>query len=260
MPQAPNGMGRHYTMRFDESNKERVWKANLHIHSTFSDGGYSLEEMIEAAVAWGFQYLGFADHFSPWPSPWLYPGCYITTGDVKPYVQCLRELRARYQDTTKIMVGLEIYAVGAAVMRLPFEELQEADFLLFEDIHEDADPILTLRRVHAALPNTVIGLAHCDFSQVNTESLIPALQEMDVFVEVNTAYTHYYRSAEQVFQQLAHTGVLISIGSDAHTTEDITKIDDAEDFVLRLGLDHKVCKLIELLSKRVQRERSRIWD
>lgn len=235
-------------------------KANLHVHSTFSDGGYSPDEMIEAAASLGIDCLGFADHFSPWPSPWLYPGCYITTGDLKPYVQCLRELRARYQDTTKIMVGLEIYAVGAAVMRLPFEELQEADFLLFEDIHEDADPTLTLRRVRTALPTTVIGLAHCDFSRVHAESLITALQETDVFVEVNTAYMQYYRGAEEVFQRLAHTSVLISIGSDAHTTEDIRKIDDAEDFVLRLGLDQKVCKLVELLSKRVQHERSRIWD
>ena len=207
--------------------------------------------MIEAAVNLGFECLGFADHFSPRSSPWLYLGCYLTTRDVKPYSECLRELRVRYQDTTKIMVGLEIYAIGAAVMGLPFDELQEADFLVFEDIHEDADPILTLRRVRTALPTTVIGLAHCDFSRVNTKSLIPALQETDVFVEVNTAYMQYYRGAEEVFQRLAHTSVLIYIGSDAHTTADIRKVDDAEDFVLRLGLDHKVCKLVELLSRRV---------
>src|SRR2546423_8375169 len=34
----------------------------FHNHTTASDGGASLEEMVEAAQALGFQYLGIADH------------------------------------------------------------------------------------------------------------------------------------------------------------------------------------------------------
>src|SRR4029453_13905410 len=35
----------------------------LHAHSTSSDGANSIEEMVEAARACGYQYIGISDHF-----------------------------------------------------------------------------------------------------------------------------------------------------------------------------------------------------
>ena len=103
------------------------FKANLHVHSRFSDGGNSPEEIVEEAVRKGFDFLGFADHFSPGPSPWLYPGCYLTTKGIKPYVETLSKLRTQYQDEIIALIGLEIYAIGSSIVGLPFDEFKAID-------------------------------------------------------------------------------------------------------------------------------------
>ena len=74
------------------------FKANLHLHSSFSDGGNPPEEVMDTAASLGFDYIGFTDHYSPTPSLWLYPGCYLMTEDLEVYINCLLELRTKYKD------------------------------------------------------------------------------------------------------------------------------------------------------------------
>lgn len=218
------------------------------MHSRFSDGGDSPEEVIEEALRCGFDYLGFAEHFSPTQSLWLYPGCYLMTRDIARYVEYLHTLKIRYQDKIRVLTGLETYTIGSRVLDLPFDEFTGIDFLLFEDMHDDPNPVETLRLLRLKLPHKPIGLAHFDFSCVDAQSLLSALVDLNVFLELNTSYAQLYRQHELVFRKLAHTKLLISICSDAHNLQDISKTTDAEDFVLQLKLENGLLQLLRLLS------------
>ena len=44
--------------------KANGMKRNLHTHSTFCDGKNTPEEMVRAAIAKGFDAIGFSSHFS----------------------------------------------------------------------------------------------------------------------------------------------------------------------------------------------------
>ena len=44
--------------------QQRDIKADIHVHSTWSDGSASIEEMAKAAMALGYEYLAITDHFN----------------------------------------------------------------------------------------------------------------------------------------------------------------------------------------------------
>lgn len=78
--------------------------SNYHNHSNYCDGKATLREMVDFAVAHGFEELGFSGH-SPLP--------YLNTFSIKQdryldYCNEVRALRDEYADRLKIHLGLEI--------------------------------------------------------------------------------------------------------------------------------------------------------
>ena len=86
-------------------------KINLHTHSTFSDGKNTAEEHILAAIEKGFTVIGFSEHslhplnpefYSAFDSIWHMP---VT--DFSKYVAAIAELKQKYADRIKILLGFE---------------------------------------------------------------------------------------------------------------------------------------------------------
>lgn len=78
-------------------------KSNYHTHTTFSDGKNSPREMIESAIALGFEKIGISDH----AYTAFYDGWSIPKDRLEEYIRTLRELQAEYADRIKVYVGLE---------------------------------------------------------------------------------------------------------------------------------------------------------
>jgi len=83
-------------------------KSNLHTHTLRCHHAQGEDEAyVKAAVAAGYDVLGFADH-SPWPyrsnfeSPMRMP-----VSGLPQYVASIRDLAHRYQDNIRILCGLE---------------------------------------------------------------------------------------------------------------------------------------------------------
>ena len=86
-------------------------KINLHTHSKFSDGKNTAEEHILAAIEKGFTVLGFSEHsihplnpefYSAFDSIWHAP-----LENFAPYVATINELKLKYADRIKILLGFE---------------------------------------------------------------------------------------------------------------------------------------------------------
>lgn len=79
-------------------------KANYHTHSTLDDGKSTPREMVEAAIASGFEILGFSAHAPlPFDAPWT-----LKTENVEGYFREITSLAAEYRERITILRGMEI--------------------------------------------------------------------------------------------------------------------------------------------------------
>ena len=85
-------------------------KINLHTHSKFSDGRFSAEDMVIAAIQKGFTILGFSDH-SVFPvNPFFYApeeSWHILPENLTAYVHEIQRLKEKYESRIKILLGFE---------------------------------------------------------------------------------------------------------------------------------------------------------
>ena len=76
---------------------------DLHVHTTFSDGKNTPEEVVLEAIARKMKVIGFSDHsYTAFDESWC-----MKKGDIPLYRACIAELRARYADRIKILCGIE---------------------------------------------------------------------------------------------------------------------------------------------------------
>ena len=81
----------------------RFPKCNLHTHTRFCDGKDSPEEIVEAALALGFQTLGFSGHsYTSFDD-----SCCMTGEREEKYRQEIARLKEEYSDKIRILCGIE---------------------------------------------------------------------------------------------------------------------------------------------------------
>jgi histidinol-phosphatase (PHP family) len=79
-------------------------KQNLHIHTNYSDGKDSPEEIVTEAIRRGFDSIGFSEHtYMPFSS---YPH-QLTPNDMDKYSSEIRALKLKYRGKLDIFCGLE---------------------------------------------------------------------------------------------------------------------------------------------------------
>lgn len=78
-------------------------KVDLHIHSTFSDGKHSPEEIVISAIDMGLEKVGISDH-----SFTLFDQSYcVKCNEITQYQACISKLKQKYSDKIDILCGIE---------------------------------------------------------------------------------------------------------------------------------------------------------
>lgn len=78
--------------------------ATFHTHTTYSDGKFSAEEMIQSAIAGDMCAIGFSDHsFTACDTSYC-----MQKEDYPRYLQELRTLKEKYKDQIPVFAGLEL--------------------------------------------------------------------------------------------------------------------------------------------------------
>ncbi len=99
-------------------------KGDLHCHTTASDGTASIEEMAQAAIAAGYEYLAITDH-----SASMGFGADVSDDQLKRQIERIREVDATLPELT-LLAGSEVNILPDGSLDYPDELLAELDWVL----------------------------------------------------------------------------------------------------------------------------------
>ncbi|HEX7066325.1 MAG TPA: DNA polymerase/3'-5' exonuclease PolX [Bacillales bacterium] len=194
-------------------------KADLHMHSTWSDGSHTIEEMAEAARAKGYSHIAITDH-----SKSLVVAKGLSEDKLARQREEIDRLNDKYGDLT-ILAGVEMDILANGMLDYSDEILAELDFVI-ASIHSafSQDRSVIMHRLKAALENPHVDLiAHPTGRligrrkgyDVDVKALIEMAKETGTALELNANPNRLDLSAEWL-RMAQEMGVPLSINTDAH--------------------------------------------
>lgn len=197
-------------------------KGDLHMHTTWSDGAYSLSEMIEACIAKGYEYMVITDH-----GQFLRVANGLTEERIRKQQEEIRALNAQYAEI-EILSGIEMDILPDGSLDFDDSLLQDLDFVI-ASIHssfsQSEEEIM--KRLRTACENPYVHLiAHPtgrvigrrDGYNVNVEALIELAAETGTALELNANPQRLDLTAKYLELAKEHD-VPIAINTDAHDTK-----------------------------------------
>lgn len=214
-------------------------RGDLHMHSTWSDGKSTIEEMVEACAARGYDYMVISDH-----SKALAMTNGLDAARLREQWREIEEVRERHPEI-RILRAMEVDILGDGSLDLEDEMLEELDLVLVS-IHSkmDLEPGQQTERVLRALEHPQVNVfCHPTARLINRrkpvemdlETVLRRAAELGVAVELNAQPrrldlkdTHLMRARE--------LGCKIVISTDAHHTRDLALMRHGIDQARRAGL------------------------
>lgn len=197
-------------------------KGDLHMHTTWSDGTHSLEEMVQACRSRGYQYMAITDH-----SHYLKVANGLTVERLRKQREEINRLNEKYEDIT-ILAGVEMDILPDGTLDYDDEFLGEMDFVIASIHSAFSQPrSKIMERLKIALYNAHVDLiAHPtgriigrrDGYDVDMEELIEIAKETNTALEINANPNRLDLSAENI-RKAQDAGVKIMINTDAHKIE-----------------------------------------
>lgn len=198
-------------------------RGDLHCHSTWSDGGSPLEEMMDTARSLGHEYCAITDH-----SPRLRVARGLSADRLREQLAVIDELNASY-DGFRCLKGIEVDILddgGLDQERGLLDELDVVVASVHSNLRADSET-MTVRMVSAiANPRTNV-LGHCTGrlvegergtrpeSSFDAEVVFAACAQFDVAVEINSRPERRDPPSRLIAVAL-EAGCLFSIDTDAH--------------------------------------------
>ncbi len=239
----------------------RDLKGDLQSHSTWSDGGYSIQQMAEAARARGLHYLAITDHSK---------GLGVTRGldgeRARQQWAEIDELNKHYRDI-RILKGIEAEIRADGSIDLPDELLAQFDLVLASThsaLGQSRDAITA--RVIRALRNPYVDIfAHPtgrligqrEPSALDLEELFKVAKETGTILEINGSPERLDLSDVHA-RRAKELEIPIEISSDAHSSDGIDGLYFGVAMARRGWLEAKdVVNTLEWdeLKKRLKRNR-----
>jgi len=198
-------------------------RGDLHAHTNATDGRSSLREMVEAAEARGFEYLAITDH-----SRHLTVARGLDPRRLRKQLDEIDRVGSRLS-ALKVLKGIEVDILADGRLDLPDACLAELDIVVGAvHSHFDLPPARQLDRIRRAMDNRYFTLlAHPSGrllgqrapAEIDMVSLIRAARERGCYMELNAQPDRL--DLFDIYCQAAKAeGVLVSINSDAHATNE----------------------------------------
>ena len=155
------------------------------------------------------------------------------------------KLRNLQKETTglQLLIGVEIDVISISPNDLPFDLLNQLDYVLFEYVN-DGEKLIEVARNRSKF-NIPVGLAHNDL-QANfgglEEKTAELLAGFDIYLDINQSedcrncrkFKNYYDLfSSELLMALYKWKVNVVIGTDSHTGEALCEIDEAFDFIVK---------------------------
>ncbi|KIL53282.1 hypothetical protein KP77_02580 [Jeotgalibacillus alimentarius] len=194
-------------------------KGDLHMHTTWSDGAYSLEEMIEACIKKGYDYMAITDH-----SFYLKVANGLSAERLRKQMQEIRELNKKYPEI-EVLAGIEMDILPDGSLDYEDDLLAELDIVI-ASIHSSFSQSQEkiMERLETALLNPHVDfIAHPTGRIVgerkgyepDIDQLIKRAAETNTGLELNANPYRFDLNHEHV-AKAQEMGVPIFINTDAH--------------------------------------------
>lgn len=199
--------------------EEKDIRGDLHMHTTWSDGAYSLPEMIEACIAKKYEYMVITDH-----GGFLKVANGLEKERLLDQVQKITTLKKEYPEID-IYAGVEMDILPDGTLDFEDDVLKELDFVI-ASIHSSFSQTEAqiMKRLETACKNPYVRLiAHPTGRiigkrpgyQVDMEKLIQLAAETGTALELNANPQRLDLAAAHLEAAKA-AGVKIAINTDAH--------------------------------------------
>ncbi len=197
-------------------------KGDLHIHTNWSDGNASLEELAMAAKERGYQYIGITDH-----SVGLGIAHGLNHERILQQIEVINKLNQNLKDI-RILSGMEVDIKADGTLDMPEAILSELDIVL-ASIHSsmNQNEEQMTRRIVAAIENPHVDvIAHptCrllgerDPVSLNLETIFKAAIQHQTAMEISAMPSRLDLKDTHVYQA-RQMGVKLIINTDAHHIE-----------------------------------------
>ncbi|MFI5303330.1 MAG: DNA polymerase/3'-5' exonuclease PolX [Nitrospiria bacterium] len=203
-------------------------KGIFHVHTTYSDGRDSLEDMIKEAILAGYQYIGISDHSQ---SAFYAKG--LKEEEIKKQHDEIDRLQLKYRKI-RIFKGIESDILDDGSLDYPLNILASFDFVI-GSIHSRfkmKEDEMTLRLLQA-MENpylTILGhltgrllLSRAPYA-FNLETILDRAKKRNIIIELN-ANPHRFDIDWRDCRKLKERGLMVSINPDAHAVNNIKYAD-----------------------------------
>ncbi|MEZ4918280.1 MAG: PHP domain-containing protein [Saprospiraceae bacterium] len=219
-------------------------KGVLHVHTKWSDGLHSLEEMCQAAQDLGYDYIGITDHSQ---------SAFYANG-LKPdrVLEQMQEIDALNVKMApfRILKGIESDILNDGSLDYEPELLEAFDFVI-ASVHSNLkmNEEKATERVLAAIKNpytTILGhptgrlLLSREGYPLNWEKILDACAEYGVAIELN-ANPYRLDLDYTLIPEALKRGIQISVNPDAHSREGLEDVRYGLAVARKGGLTESMC-------------------
>jgi len=202
-------------------------KADLHIHSKYSDGANTIEEIALACQKRGYQYIAITDH-----SQSLKVAGGLSIKDLIIKKKEIEKINQKFKDFY-ILYGTEVDIDSDGNLDYPDKVLKEFD-LVIAAIHtgfKQSSQQLTKRIIRACQNKYVHIIAHPtgrlfgvrDAYTIDFEQILKVAKETNTCLEIN-AFPQRLDLNDLNCRRAKEKGVKLAIGTDSHSLEQLEAI------------------------------------
>ena len=221
-------------------------KVDFHIHTNFTDGKASIEQVVEIAIKKGMKAICFTEHTEPWQhkhANWF-----------NNYVNQIEEQRVLRHEEIHLFIGIEAPLLNFdGKIEATTEMISKVDFVLgaahryptiegrkVSDLSPTEAIDLEFRSLESLIYNTEVDcIAHIgatcskyvtEFPKTLTEELIKLAAKENKIIEINPVY---HQPLKDFLKLCTKHNVQVSLGSNAHGFGDIGMVSEKLIEILR---------------------------
>ncbi len=213
--------------RLPDIIREEDIRGDLHMHTTWSDGKYSTEEMVEAARKRGYKYVAITDH-----SKSLGVAGGLSDEDLLKHTEECRALNAKFPDI-RVLAGTEVDIRQDGSLDYSDELLAKLDFVV-ASLHTGfkQDKATLTMRVMRAMQNPcvrVIGhptgrlLGDREPYELDFDEIMKEAARTRTCLEVNSNF-HRLDLNDIHCRKAREMGVHVIISTDSHNYDDLLNL------------------------------------
>ena len=202
-------------------------RGDFHIHTNWTDGHHTLEEMAAAGAAKGYEYLAICDH-----SRSLRVANGMSVDRLRQQLRAVRALSRRLRRLT-LLTGAEVDILADGSLDYPDSVLRQLDVVVGSvHSHFRQDESTMTKRLIRAMRNpylTIVGhptgrlMGQRDPYGVNFDALFRAAKETQTALEIN-AYPKRLDLGDGPARQAKQLGATLAISTDSHSRDQLDQV------------------------------------